>query len=91
MEGARIKKHIIIDNFISMYGSYDKCGLVRRTFTTRVIEKMKLTAKGDADSVIGIMRSKMAKDPDFFFEYVLNKEGRLKSMFWCDAQSRRDY
>ena len=52
---------------------------------------MKLIAKGDANTAIGIMRSRKEKDPEFFFEYVLDKEGHLKSMFWCDAQSRRDY
>ena len=51
---------------------------------------MKLIAKGDANTAIGIMRSRKEMDPDFFFEYVLDKEGRLKSMFWCDAQSRRE-
>ena len=30
MEGAGIRKHIIIDNFISRYGSYDKCGFLRQ-------------------------------------------------------------
>jgi hypothetical protein len=30
MEAAGIRKHIIMDNFISRYGSYDKCGLIRR-------------------------------------------------------------
>ena len=29
MEAAGIGKHIIVDNFISKYGSYYKCGLVR--------------------------------------------------------------
>ena len=43
-------------------------------------EKRKLLAKGDADTAIGIMRSRKEKDPDFFFEYVMDKEGRLKSM-----------
>ncbi|XP_020175538.3 protein FAR1-RELATED SEQUENCE 5-like [Aegilops tauschii subsp. strangulata] len=92
MEAAGIRKHIIMDNFISRYGSYDKCGLIRRdiyNFCCR--EKMKLIAKGDAETAGGIMRSRKEKDPEFFFEYVRDKEGRLKSMFWCDAQSRRDY
>ena len=52
---------------------------------------MKLIAKGDAETAVGIMRSRKEKDPEFFFEYVRDKEGRLKSMFCCDAQSRRDY
>ena len=44
---------------------------------------MKLIAKGDANTAIGIMRSRKEKDPEFFFEYVLDKEGHLKSLFWC--------
>ncbi|KAM3197683.1 hypothetical protein ACQJBY_073010 [Aegilops geniculata] len=92
MEGSGIRKHIIFDNFISRYGSYDKCGLVRRdVYNLCCREKIKLIAKGDIDTALGIMRSKKAKDPNFFFEYMLDKEGQLKSMFWCDAQSRRDY
>nr|XP_020155217.2 protein FAR1-RELATED SEQUENCE 5-like [Aegilops tauschii subsp. strangulata] len=93
MEAAGIRKHIIMDNFISRYGSYDKCGLIRRDiYNLCCREKMKLIAKGDAETAVGIMRSRKEKDPEFFFfEYVRDKEGRLKSMFWCDAQSRRDY
>uniref|UniRef100_A0A8I6WKI6 MULE transposase domain-containing protein n=1 Tax=Hordeum vulgare subsp. vulgare TaxID=112509 RepID=A0A8I6WKI6_HORVV len=92
MQGAGFRKHIMVDNFISRYGSYDKCGLVRRDVYNHCCrENMKLIAKGDAETAVGIMRSGKTNDPDFFFEYVLDKEGRLKSMFWCDAQSRRDY
>ena len=92
MEAAGIRKHIIMDNFISRYGSYDKCGLIRRDiYNLCCREKTKLIAKGDAETAVGIMRSRKEKDPEFFFEYVRDKEGRLKSMFWCDAQSRRDY
>ena len=52
---------------------------------------MKLIAKGDANTAIGIMRSRKEKDPDFFFEHTVDAEGKLKNMFWCDSQSRRDY
>ena len=82
MEAAGIRKHIIMDNFISRYGSYDKCGLIRRDiYNLCCREKMKLIAKGDAETAVGIMRSRKEKDPEFFFEYVRDKEGRLKSMF----------
>ena len=92
LSGKGIHKHIIVDNFISRYGSYDKCGLVRRdVYNLCCREKRKLLAKGDAETAIGIMKSRKEKDPDFFFEYVLDAEERLKSMLWCDAQSRRDY
>jgi zinc finger SWIM domain-containing protein 3 len=37
------------------------------------------------------MMSRKEKDPDFFFDHQLDKKGRLKNLFWCDSQSRKDY
>ena len=37
--------------------------------------------KGDADTAIGIMMTRKARDPDFFFEYTVDAEGKLKNMF----------
>ena len=54
-------------------------------------EKRKMRKEGDAATTLGILASRKAKDLDFFYDYQVNKEGRLKSMFWCDSQSRRDY
>ena len=54
-------------------------------------EKRKLLSKGDAATAIGIMASKKQRDPSFFFEYMLDKEGHLNRMFWCDSQSHHDY
>ena len=68
LEAARIRKHIIMDNFISRYGSYGKCGLIRRDiYNLCCREKMKLIAKGDAETAVGIMRSRKEKDPEFLF------------------------
>lgn len=85
MQGVGISKHIMVDNFINRCGLYEKCGLIRRDmYNLCCWEKIKLIAKGDAETAVGIMRSRKQKDPDFF-EYVLDKEARLKCMFWCDA------
>ena len=75
MEAAGIRKHIIMDNFISRYGSYDKCGLIRRDiYNLCCREKMKLIAKGDAETTVGIIRSRKEKDPEFFC--VCARQGR---------------
>ena len=45
-------------------------------------EKMKLLAKGDVDIAVGIMIRRKDKNRDFFFfEYIVDAEGRLKNMF----------
>lgn len=76
MEAAGIRKHIIMDNFISRYGSYDKCGLIRRDiYNLCCREKMKLMAQGDAETAVGIMRSRKEKDPEFFLSMCLTRKG----------------
>ncbi|XP_048540274.1 protein FAR-RED IMPAIRED RESPONSE 1-like [Triticum urartu] len=92
MAGAGIRKHMIYDNLVSRYGSYAKAGFGRKKLYNMCYrEKMKLLAQGDADTAIGIMMTRKERDPDFFFEHTVDDEGRLKNIFWCDSQSRRDY
>ena len=76
MEAVGIRKHIIMDNFISRYGSYDKCGLIRRDiYNLCCREKTKLIAKGDAETTVGIMRSRKEKDPEFFLSMCVTRKG----------------
>ena len=92
MAGAGIRKHMIYDQLVSRYGSYAKAGFGRKKLYNMCYrEKMKLLAQGDADTAIGIMMTRKERDPDFFFEHTVDDEGRLKNIFWCDSQSRRDY
>jgi hypothetical protein len=37
------------------------------------------------------MAARKKNDLEFFFDYDVDDEGRLKCMFWCDSQSRQDY
>ena len=37
------------------------------------------------------MAERQKRDPDFFYDYTLDVEGRLQHLFWCDSQSPRDY
>jgi zinc finger SWIM domain-containing protein 3 len=92
MGAIGIRKYIIMRDFISKYGSFDKVGFVSKdvyNFCSR--EKRKLIEKGDARTALRIMMSRKEKDPDFFFDHQLDKKGRLKNLFWCDSQSRKDY
>ena len=92
MAGAGIRKHMIYDQLVSRYGSYAKASFGRKKLYNMCYrEKMKLLAQGDADTAIGIMMTRKERDPDFFFEHTVDDEGRLKNIFWCDSQSRRDY
>ncbi|XP_010240740.1 protein FAR1-RELATED SEQUENCE 5-like [Brachypodium distachyon] len=89
---AGVRKHMIMSSFISKYGRYNEVGFVRwDVYNMCAREKRKLIANGDASTSLGIMLSRRDNDPDFFFEYQADEMGRLRSMFWCDSQSRQDY
>ena len=92
MGAAGIRKHMIMQNFISRYGGYDLVGFTRKDIYTMCSKKKKsLLQNGDAATAVGILVGLKEKDPEFFFEYQTDKEGRLKSLFWCDSQARQDY
>ena len=92
MGAAGIRIHDMMDSLISKHVWYGGVGFTRREiYNLCAREKRKLLSKGDAATVIGIMASRKQRDPSFFFEYKLDKEGHLNRMFWCDSQSRHDY
>nr|XP_045084691.1 protein FAR1-RELATED SEQUENCE 5-like [Aegilops tauschii subsp. strangulata] len=92
MGAAGIRIHDMMDCFISKHVWYGGVGFTRREiYNLCAKEKRKLLSKGDAATAIGIMASRKQRDPSFFFEYKLDKEGHLNRMFWCDSQSRHDY
>jgi zinc finger SWIM domain-containing protein 3 len=41
-------------------------------------------------TVLGLMQSRQMADPDFYYDYQLDGNG-LRTMFWCDGQSRMNY
>ena len=84
----------IMRRFISESGKYSLVGFVRKDiYNLTCREKRKLMLSGDANTTIGIMEKRKRDDPDFYFDYKLDKEGKgkLKHLFWCDSQSRQDY
>jgi zinc finger SWIM domain-containing protein 3 len=92
LAAAGVRKHVIMDTFLSKYGRYTTVGFTRKDLYNMCCrEKRKLLAGGDATSAIAMMENRRKKFADFFFEYDVDSKGRLKSLFWCDAQSRQDY
>ncbi|CAN6242184.1 unnamed protein product [Urochloa humidicola] len=45
----------------------------------------------DAEFVLNHMREMQVRDPEFFFTYSKDAQGRLKNLFWSDGQSQMDY
>lgn len=92
MAAAGIRKHMIMTSFISKYGRFSNVGFTRKDlYNLCCREKRKLLANGDATTAIAMMDARKKKFPDFYYEYQVGDTGRMKTLFWCDAQSRRDY
>ena len=53
--------------------------------------KAETIATGDAQTVISYLTELQRRDPDFFFKYMVDGEGHLKGLFWCDSQCLLDY
>ncbi|XP_020088809.1 protein FAR1-RELATED SEQUENCE 6-like isoform X2 [Ananas comosus] len=46
---------------------------------------------GDIEALLKFFDSMQAKDPNFFYNWDLDQEGRLRKVFWADARSRAAY
>ncbi|XP_056685438.1 protein FAR1-RELATED SEQUENCE 1-like [Spinacia oleracea] len=53
--------------------------------------KMKQIEGGDAQAVTDIMYLELEGDPNFFFRFRLDEEGKLRSLFWRDSMMMEDY
>jgi zinc finger SWIM domain-containing protein 3 len=72
----------IMRTFISDTGKYSRVGFVRKDlYNMSCCEKRKMIAKGDANTTIGIMAKRKRDDPEFYFDYKVNKDGKLKHLF----------
>lgn len=92
LESIGIRKNVIMKVMKCKYGGYDKVGFVKKdlyNYSSRY--KRSRILEGDASATLELMKKRRDKDPDFFYEYQVDDEGRLKNLFWCDAQSRMDY
>ena len=79
----------IMRTFISASGKYSKVGFVRKdVYNMTCRERRNMIATGDANTTIGIMEKRRRDDPELFFEYKVDKKGKLRHLFWCDSQSR---
>ncbi|XP_022041113.1 protein FAR1-RELATED SEQUENCE 5-like [Helianthus annuus] len=45
----------------------------------------------DADMVVKHLTEKKNSQPNFSYDYITDEENRLKGLFWCDDQAKRNY
>ncbi|XP_022040008.1 protein FAR1-RELATED SEQUENCE 2-like [Helianthus annuus] len=45
----------------------------------------------DADMVVRHLNERNHSQPNFSYDYITDEENRLKGLFWCDDQAKRNY
>ncbi|KAL6620300.1 hypothetical protein ACP70R_035439 [Stipagrostis hirtigluma subsp. patula] len=82
----------IMDVMDKNYGGPRETGFLLRDLYNFFARMKKERVEGsDAEYVLNFMREKQDHDLEFFFKYSVDDEGRLKNIFWSDAQSQLDY
>jgi hypothetical protein len=72
LAAAGVRKHVIMDTFLSKYGRYTTVGFTRKDLYNMCCrEKRKLLAGGDASSAIAMMENRRKKFADFFLSTTL--------------------
>ena len=82
MENCGIRKHKIMDVLRMKRGGFDKAGCtIRDIYNFCHQYKQENVDAGDSKTVIGHMMARQEKDPDFFFKYLVDKDGHLEGLF----------
>jgi zinc finger SWIM domain-containing protein 3 len=64
------------------YGGWDNVGFTSRdiyNFCYR--HKLETVADGDAQTIIHHLKARHGTDPEFFFKYLVDKEGLVNGLF----------
>jgi zinc finger SWIM domain-containing protein 3 len=86
MQISGIRKHQIMDIMEMHYGGWDNGGFTGKdiyNFCYR--HKQETVAAGDAQTIIRHLKAQNGTDPEFFFKYLVDKEGHLNGLFWSDS------
>ncbi|XP_058753620.1 protein FAR1-RELATED SEQUENCE 5-like [Vicia villosa] len=72
-------------------GSYENIGCTQRDFQNYSRDLKELIKDSDARMFIDNFRRKREMNQSFFYDYVVDNEGRLKYVFWADGICQKNY
>ncbi|XP_058783612.1 protein FAR1-RELATED SEQUENCE 5-like [Vicia villosa] len=72
-------------------GSYDNIGCTKRDIQNYSRNLKELIKDSDAHIFIDNFRRKKETSHSFYYDFEVDKEGRLKYVFWADGISRKNY
>jgi len=72
-------------------GGFDNVGCTLRDLQNYYHDLRKKITNADAEMFVAQLERKKKINPDFFYDFVVDEQGRLVHVFWADAVSRKNY
>ncbi|XP_022024460.1 protein FAR1-RELATED SEQUENCE 5-like [Helianthus annuus] len=73
------------------FGSFEDVGASKVEFKNYKRQINLFIGEYDADMVVKHWNEKKHSQPNFSYDYITDDENRLKGLFWCDDQAKRNY
>jgi hypothetical protein len=65
--------------------------LLQHLYNFIATEKKEKIEGSDVDYVMNYMAAHKAENPEFYFDFRVDDQGRLQNIFWSNSQSQLDY
>ena len=72
-------------------GGFDNVGCTLRDLQNYYRDLRKKITNADAEMFVAQLERKKKINPEFFYDFVVDEQGRLVHVFWADAMSRKNY
>ncbi|XP_058732801.1 protein FAR-RED IMPAIRED RESPONSE 1-like [Vicia villosa] len=88
--GVRTNK--IYATMAKQHGGYEKVGCLEKDVRNHLDKERRLNLEsGDANAMLECFMLMQEENPRFFYAFDLDDDGRVKNVFWVDANGRDDY
>jgi hypothetical protein len=90
MRKAGIGTSRIHGYFASQAGGYENVGYTRRDMYNEQFKRSRCSIS-DAEQAVDFLKDMSSRDDMLFWRHVVNVDGSLRHLFWCDGVNRTDY
>ncbi|XP_022023459.1 protein FAR1-RELATED SEQUENCE 5-like [Helianthus annuus] len=73
------------------FGGFEDVGASKVEFKNYKRQINLFIGEYDADMVVKHLNEKKHSQPNFSYDYITDEDNRLKGLFWCDDQAKRNY
>ncbi|XP_062103286.1 protein FAR1-RELATED SEQUENCE 5-like [Humulus lupulus] len=91
MKRAGIKTSQIWNYMAEVHDGWENVGCIKDDLYKGICKKYSTWDDCDTSTAMGYLEAKKGPDNMFFYKYDVDKENRLKNLFWSDGTSQVDY